>query len=259
MPSIYAHYRFGFRMLPKLDRDVQKIIKRNRQMYDVGLHGPDIFFYHNIFKDTDLVRMGHHLHDLSGRQMLTRMAKRLRLEPNDAGIAYLYGLLGHYCLDKHCHPGVNAATREAGVAHIRLETELDRQLLVMDGKKNPSTFDCSEHLALTKEGCATVAGLYPPATAADVKKSLATMAGVTRLLASPLPGLRTTAKKALGSGTFSQFIMFDTPDEECAPLIPGLLALYQQAEADFPTMAKQLTAHLTCGVPLGKDFEAPFA
>lgn len=258
MPSVYAHYRFGFRMLPKLEPEVRKVIKRHRQMYDIGLHGPDIFFYHNIFRETPPARMGDQLHMTGGRQVLGRMAKRLRLESSESGLAYLYGLLGHYCLDSHCHPMVNANTENGVIGHVQLETEFNRYLLALDGKKCPRTFDCSRHMVLAEEDCAVIAGLYPGVTAADVKKSISTFAAVTHLLASPWDGLRSTAKKALGRGKFSQFIMFDTPDGECAHLMPELLALYEQAEADYPAMAGQLTAHLTCGVPLGEMFDPIF-
>ena len=47
MTANYAHYRFGKQLLPQLPADVRQCIQRFRRMYDMGLHGPDIFFYHN--------------------------------------------------------------------------------------------------------------------------------------------------------------------------------------------------------------------
>ena len=45
MPSTYAHYRFGVAMLPGLPGDVRRTIGRFRRLFDVGLHGPDIFYF----------------------------------------------------------------------------------------------------------------------------------------------------------------------------------------------------------------------
>ena len=46
MPSTYAHYRFGQEVLKELPNDIKKIIIENKELYDIGLHGPDILFYY---------------------------------------------------------------------------------------------------------------------------------------------------------------------------------------------------------------------
>ena len=46
MPASYAHYRFGKLLLPNLPSDVRQTIQRFRRMYDLGLQGPDFFFYY---------------------------------------------------------------------------------------------------------------------------------------------------------------------------------------------------------------------
>ena len=45
MPSTYAHYRFGVGLLTTMPGDVRRTIQRFRRRFDVGLHGPDIFYY----------------------------------------------------------------------------------------------------------------------------------------------------------------------------------------------------------------------
>lgn len=42
MPSTYAHYRFGQEVLKELPNDIKKIIIENKELYDIGLHGPDL-------------------------------------------------------------------------------------------------------------------------------------------------------------------------------------------------------------------------
>ena len=46
MPSTYAHYTFGERMLPLFPAKIRALIQENRALYDIGLHGPDILFYY---------------------------------------------------------------------------------------------------------------------------------------------------------------------------------------------------------------------
>ena len=46
MPSVYAHYRLGVALLPTFPADARRTIQRFRRLFDVGLHGPDIFFYY---------------------------------------------------------------------------------------------------------------------------------------------------------------------------------------------------------------------
>lgn len=47
MPSMYAHFVFGKNVYQKLPSDIKKIIKEHRELFFIGLHGPDIFFYYN--------------------------------------------------------------------------------------------------------------------------------------------------------------------------------------------------------------------
>lgn len=253
MPGGYAHYRFGAQLLPKLSPEVRRVVKRHRALFDVGLHGPDIFFYHNIWKKTAVVKLAYQVHDASGATVFTRAAKRLRLEPSEPGLAYLYGLLTHYCLDSHCHPFVNALAHGDDADHVALETEFDRFLLETDGKTPPSTQDCSLHMQLTPEECAIVATFFPGTTWQDVDKCVRTLAVTTKLLATPAGKLRQGINKLLPR-SFSALVMFDRADPRWCKHDEDLLERYNKALAAFPGLEKQITAYLTCGVPLGDGF-----
>lgn len=257
MPGSYAHYRFGAQLLPGLMPEVRRVVKRHRALFDMGLHGPDIFFYHNIWKKTPVVNLGYQLHRLSGSTLFTRAAKRLRLEPSEPGLAYLYGLLAHYCLDAHCHPTVHALTDDGDIGHVQLETEFDRFLLVQDGKKPPSTQDCSLHMKLTEEECEIVAAFYPGVTGQDVAKCVRTLATVTKLLATPSGKFREVVNKALPNN-FAAMLMFDEPDPACCQHDPQLMGCYNDAIRSYPGLERQITAYLTCGVPLGEAFGDTF-
>lgn len=260
MPANYAHYRFGAQLLPTLPADVRRPIQRFRRMFDVGLHGPDIFFYYNIVMDTPVGKLGGKFHAMSGREFFGMVCRRLRLDPTEAGQAYLYGLLAHYCLDSVCHPFINGQVAEGKIGHVELETEFDRFLLVKDGHNPPQAFDSSRHIKLTKGECATVAGLYPTATPANILHCVNAMSGITKLLATPQGKSRTMMTKAAGVAgeKFTPHIMGAEPNENCAHLDEAMLELYDQAAANYPVLLEQLVAHMTHNASLGEEFTPTF-
>ncbi len=257
MPSHYAHYRFGVKALELLPADAQRAVRRFRSLYDVGLHGPDIFFYHNIFFRDKVVNLGKEFHCRSGEDFFTPLCKHLRLEPSEAATAYLWGLLTHYCLDSTVHPLVLDETASGEIGHVELETEFDRFLLKLDGKPQPNTFDCSPHIRLTDGECATAAAFYNGVSPGAVKRSVNAMAKSVKLLAMPNRDFRRTLEKA-APGNLKQHFMGRTPNKTCAHLDEPMLALFDEALAKFPAMTAALEAHLCHNAPLGQLFEPSF-
>lgn len=260
MPSNYAHYRFGAELLKVLPPDVRRTVNRYRQLYDMGLHGPDIFLYYDPVKKTETGGLSSKFHHQSGRDFFTRVCKRHRLEPSEPARAYLYGLLAHYALDAICHPFINAHADGISIHHSQVESEFDRYLLDKDGKRPAHTYDCSKHMQLTEGECVIVSGFYPGANSEHIARSVRNMAGAVRLLATPAPRLRTVAWHVLRmSGSFYHHLLLQPePDPACAHLNGELEALYAGAFTLYPILLRQITAYLTCSVPLGGEFEAPF-
>ena len=260
MPANFAHYRFGSQILPTLPADVRRPIQRFRRLYDIGLHGPDIFFYYNILTDTPVGKLGNKFHRMTGREFFGMVCRRLRLEPTEAGQAYLYGLLTHYCLDSVCHPFIHETIAHGKIGHTEMETEFDRYLLELDGKPAPERVDISPHMKLTKGECVTVSGFYPTATPAHILQSVQTMAGVSRFLATPSGNSRVWMQKAAEKviNKLSPFIMGDSPNKNCAHLNEELKECYDKAISLYPVLLEQLTAHMTYNAPLGEEFENPF-
>lgn len=260
MPSHYAHYRFGAALIGTLPPEVRRRVQRFRQLYDVGLHGPDLFFYHNIlFKDSGAV-LARQMHQQTGAECFTRVCKHLRLQPSEGGYAYLCGLLAHYCLDSLCHPYVNAVSADGTIGHTELETEFDCFLLTRDGKRPAHTFDCSHHMRLTPGECVTVSEFYPGSTPGMVRRSIRTMAGTVKFLAAPTGFRRNMMHQIVGlaGDKFSQFVMPRSPNPNCSHLDGDLLALYHQALEKYPQLLEQIQNHMTCNAPLGEDFNAIF-
>lgn len=258
MPSVYAHYRFGAAMIPVLPGDIRRTVKRFRQLYDVGLHGPDLFFYYNPFLKTKLGDLGSRFHRQSGREFFTRVCRTLRLDPTEAGQAYLYGVLTHYCLDSVCHPFIKETAATTGLSHTRIETEFDRFLLEMDGKTPPQNL--SPHIRLTAGECETVAKFYSPANAGAIRDAVRNMALCVKLLSTPEGTARTLLRKGipLAGKRIEDMLMAERPDPRCAELNPELLALYENAESLFPELLEQTAAHLTYNAAFGAEFSPDF-
>ena len=257
MPSHYAHYRFGAKALELLPGDARRAVRRFRSLYDVGLHGPDIFFYHNFLFRDKIAALGRELHSYSGAEFFIPLCRNLRLEPNEAATAYLWGLLTHYCLDSTLHGFVLEQTASGQISHVELETEFDRFLLKLDGKPHPNTFDCSPHIRLTDGECETAAAFYGNVSPLTLKRSVKGMASAVKLLAMPNGNFRRTVEKNLPA-RLQQHFMGRTPNKICAHLDEPLLALFDEALAKFPAMVEALDAHMSHNAPLGALFDPSF-
>lgn len=258
MPSNYAHYRFGCAMLAQMPPDIRRTANRFRQLYDMGLHGPDLFLYYNPLFKTPVGNQSRRWHKVTGEEFFTRACRFLRLERNEAGLAYLYGLLGHYCLDRQCHPYIRRNT--GSIAHTRLETEFDRFLLEADGRTPPWAWDLSPHMRLTPGESETVAKFYPGTTAAQIRACVRNMAFITKTLASPIgPGRELLQKTAdLAGKNVAGAIMERQPDPRCTPLLEQLLTLYNSACEIYPRLLTQLHAHMTHGAAFDEAFASDF-
>ena len=47
MPTTYAHYKFGKEVISALPRPLRSTVENHRELFDIGLHGPDILFYYH--------------------------------------------------------------------------------------------------------------------------------------------------------------------------------------------------------------------
>jgi hypothetical protein len=260
MPSVYAHYRLGVALLPTFPADARRTIQRFRRLFDVGLHGPDIFFYYNPVLPTVVGSLGSKYHAQTGREFFQRICRVARLEKSEAAQAYIYGALCHYALDSALHPYVNEQAPLAGVTHGEIEAEFDRFLLEKDGKIPPESQDFSPHLQLTPGECATVAKFYPPATSRQVQDSLRNMAASIKLFATPEGPRRNALRKSmeLVKLPVRGMLMTTGPNRKCAHLDDSMLELYNRVAEIFPEMLSQLQAHLTYNGTFGEEFTKIF-
>ena len=127
MPSTYAHRRFGTNVLEHLPDELRAQLEQNRELYDIGLHGPDLLFYYHAAKSNPVGALGNAMHEEPGRVFFDRARRVVHCEADrDAALAYALGFVCHFALDSTCHPYVERFTRESGVTPWKLPRQSAR-------------------------------------------------------------------------------------------------------------------------------------
>ena len=70
MPSTYAHRRFGANVLDHLPAPLREKLEAHRELYDIGLHGPDLLFYYHAAKSNPGRRAGQRHARRAGQNVL---------------------------------------------------------------------------------------------------------------------------------------------------------------------------------------------
>ena len=254
MPSTYAHYRLGKLLLPTLPGEVQQCIHRFRRMYDMGLQGPDFFFYHNPILKTTAGEYGYKFHKQTGKDFFKIACK---VATSEAARAYLYGLLSHYVLDSVSHPVVRKKEAAGEGRHIPIEKEFDRYLMALDGVENPHTKDLGGKIRLTRGECVTVAAFYPPATPNQVNQAVKIMSLSLSFLAKKERGFLGGVIRDF-SPRLLEHAVPETADENALRTNSELLARFNWAVKDYPKYLEALEAYRTHKEDLPELFEASF-
>ena len=159
MPTTYSHYRFGKECIGVMPEDLQKIVNEHRALFDIGVHGPDIFFYD--LKHDDVAAYGGDMHFKPARDFFENSIKVYHEhEEKDEMMAYLLGFLSHFTLDSQTHGYVDRKMEESGITHNKVESQYDGYLMRKEGRK-VNLVDRSESLKPSKEAAHIIALFFP--------------------------------------------------------------------------------------------------
>lgn len=136
MPTTYAHDLFGKKIYHKLPKEMQMVIQRNVNLYRIGLHGPDILFYHMLKPKVSTT--GIRMHKEKAAPFFERGMAIVRETHDEKLLAYLLGFGCHYLLDSACHPYIEDMAAKEVITHTLLEKEFDRTLLLATFAKSIS-------------------------------------------------------------------------------------------------------------------------
>lgn len=184
MPSTYAHYRFGQEVLKELPNDIKKIIIENKELYDIGLHGPDLLFYYLPLKTNEINSIGYNMHEKTGKEVFDTFRKMMTSKKQiNHYLAYYYGFICHFALDATCHGYIEKRIHESGVSHGEIEVEFDRFLMIEDGL-DPIRHKLTNHIIPSIDYARIIAPFFN-VTAQQVVKSLESMKFYNDLLIAP--------------------------------------------------------------------------
>ena len=162
MPGFTTHYIFGMKAYNDMpNSQLKHIVAKYRWLYQLGLQGPDIFFYNiPILRHQDYRNVGSHMHEHQVSQFFDCCLRHIGLissrQQKEEAVAYLAGFINHYIADSICHPFIygrigydinEPSTKNHGL-HAALENELDAILLWKYKKKKPSEFNQTASICL---------------------------------------------------------------------------------------------------------------
>lgn len=162
MPGFTTHYILGMKAYNDLpSNSLKHVIAKYRWLYQLGLQGPDIFFYYiPVLRHRDYRNVGSYMHEHHIRSFFRNYLQALgeisSKQQREQGLAYFCGYLCHYVGDSICHPYVygrigydaKAPTTQAHGRHAALENDLDAILLWKYKKKKPSQFNQTATICL---------------------------------------------------------------------------------------------------------------
>jgi hypothetical protein len=160
MPGFVTHYIFGKETCHHITNiTLQENISQHQAVYNLGLQGPDLFFYYlpcYVLHIQNLGSLAHKQRTGKFFQELVKSCQRISNRQEHAiATAYVAGFLGHYTLDTICHPYIYAMThynrndKAYFSRHAYLETDIDTALLDEHLHKKPSAFHAWDTLDLS--------------------------------------------------------------------------------------------------------------
>lgn len=232
MPTTYAHYTFGQEVLKKLNDEIRNIINENIDLYNIGLHGPDILFYHKPLKSNPVSRKGHELHEQTANIFFENARNEIvHSEDFNASCSYIMGFICHFMLDSYCHPYIRRFENDE-LTHVEIETEFDR-FIMLKHNKEPISFRPTFHIIPEEYNARIISKFFEGISDEDILRSLKSMKFNLNLLVAPSILKRYVIFTGLKlSGNYKNMrglIMNYEPGKECNRLNESLYDLYEKA------------------------------
>lgn len=253
MPACMAHYQFGQEALGRLDPDMKSMALAYKGEYDIGLQGPDIFFYFKPYFKNEISNYGSMRHAESAVRMFAPMPVKA---PEHAALSYLLGLICHYALDRCCHTYVNGHSRNSS-EHMEMEAAFDRHIMENRSLKI-ARYHCIPPSGPDYKAMAT---LWPGITEPVVRSCTASLRRYTWLLDHKR--IRHFCETAVGRpGAFAQMSLPDRVPGTQTEHVRRLDALYERALNEYPELIRTAAgcpggAHPACpGFELNYEGEA---
>lgn len=159
MPTTYAHWRFGQDCIQTLPEELQNIISKHIDYFNIGVHGPDIFFYD--LKHDEVSEFGNKMHDIAANGFFASTSEVYKAhEEKEEMLSYILGFISHFVLDSMVHGYVERKKEVSGVSHNRIEAEWDGHVIVSDNRM-VNLVDRAESLKPNKKIAKIISYFFP--------------------------------------------------------------------------------------------------
>lgn len=271
MPAVYAHDRFGKIVAQRLTGDLKDLVEKYPRQFQVGLQGPDIFFFYGLHTDNRVVRFGAHLHQVSAMPFFRHALRVVKRRGRDSGeYAYLLGFVCHFVLDSECHPYVEDMIEKTGVKHLEIEEEFEKLLLRMDNQ-DPFGFPMEELIPTDRETAQAMSPFYRvkwrgrPQTVSPgmVRRSLKDMRWIKKFFTAPCLikyGMINLGMKLTGKYPYVKGLMHQRTDNpRCVRTNYGLLRRFDRSVRVAVGLMESLDESLRTGKALDGRFDRTFS
>lgn len=184
MPAGYAHFDFGQQVYSQLDQALQDRLKPHMDLYNIGVHGPDILFYHKALQKNAIKDLGFSMHRKEAYEFF-RDAKHIIIHSlyREDSFAYICGFITHFVLDSECHGYIGEQEKELDMTHSEIESEFDREILIQQDK-DPLRTSLTPHIHPSIEVAQVIAPFFM-LNDKDINKSLKDLLFYLGMLKAP--------------------------------------------------------------------------
>ena len=261
MPTTFAHFSFGNEVLRKVSPEIENIISSHRDLFNIGLHGPDILFYFKALSSNPVKKQGHTIHSKDAKSFLLNAKSIINnKQEQNAEIAYISGFICHFMLDSQCHPYVRQIEKE-GISHSEIETEFDR-LLMEESGLDPLSYIPINHIEPKPAYAALIAQFYDGISPNEILRALKSMRFNLAMLVAPKAPKRALITTALRlSGNYEAMVgllMKKEASEECLRSSKHLRTLYLKAIETTAHLLDDFVKNLSNSEPIDRRFERNF-
>lgn len=176
MAGFFTHYIAGQKIYDRLDPSVKEVIDKRKNVFNLGLQGPDFFSYYGapLKSDVSIHRMSMMLHERSVDEWMS-LIYRYIAKQDDADkeiiIPYFYGYLAHYAVDCAVNPYIlyragfvtpNAPMPERfGIYRKRINNAIDEVLLQKEMNTTPDKVKIDDLFWVTYAELLEICRIYP--------------------------------------------------------------------------------------------------
>jgi len=261
MPTTYTHYRFGDKCIQTLSDKYKDICQKYRDEFNFGVHGPDIFFYYDALKGSEVSKYGTWMHDQPFKDHLFMFKKNLKNHDNkDAALSYLLGFTCHFTLDSYCHGYIDHKDEEHHISHGHIEAEFDRWFLKKDGY-DPVKTSVTTSLKPSKKVAHNIAQLFDRYDDDVIYKTLKDQVLYLNLLKDDSDLKRNFLSFFMDIAKVSKFkelFINKEDDPRCLSSMMRLEKYFNKAVEHYPILAKSLISYLFEDKPLDDYFHNHF-